>query len=259
MHNSFGSCLEAQGSVWVHLQTAWEGTHVSLPASERGPYPPAFFTWWRKSSLHSFPLGSNVEWAFPTVNLGSELWKLSSHPYLSLPTFEMTVSPKQDAVGSLLPGLSLWGFGSGYFVSSNLSMSVSAPPYWSQLPWQGGRPGLDLWVGKIPWRREWQATHSYSSLEDPMDRGAWGLQSMGLQRVGTTEHLTLSLSLHFHSEVTSYQWGFSLHMLVSRAVPMCSEPVGPQWLSSQKTPESWRLSVRLLFMGMFSMWLAHAE
>ena len=40
--------------------------------------------------------------------------------------------------------------------------------------------------------------HSYSSLENPMDRGAWGLQSMGLQRVGTTEHLTLSLSFHFH-------------------------------------------------------------
>ena len=111
-----------------------EGTHVSPPTSERGPYPPAFFTWWRKNSLHSFPLGPNVERAFPTVNLGSELLKLSSHPYSSLPTFETTVSPKQDTVGSLLPGLSHWDFGSGYFVFSNLS--VSAPPSWSQLPWR---------------------------------------------------------------------------------------------------------------------------
>ena len=68
-----------------------------------------------------------MERAFPTVNLGSELLKLSFHQYLSLPTFEMTVSPKQDAVGSLLPGLSLWDFGSEYFVSP--SLSVSAPPY----------------------------------------------------------------------------------------------------------------------------------
>ena len=32
-----------------------------------------------------------------------------------------------------------------------------------------GDPGFDPWVGKIPWRREWQ----YSCLENPMDRGAW--------------------------------------------------------------------------------------
>ena len=30
---------------------------------------------------------------------------------------------------------------------------------------------FDLWVGKIPWRREWQL--QYSCLGNPMDRGAW--------------------------------------------------------------------------------------
>ena len=69
-------------------------------------------------------------------------------------------------------------------------------------------------------------------------RSLGGLQSMGLQTVGHNRATTLSLSLRFHSEVTSCQRGFSLHILVSRSVPACSEPVGSQWLSSQKTPES---------------------
>ena len=37
---------------------------------------------------------------------------------------------------------------------------------------QFGRPGFDLCVGKIPWRRKWQPT-PYSCLENPMDEGAW--------------------------------------------------------------------------------------
>ena len=34
------------------------------------------------------------------------------------------------------------------------------------------RTRLDLWVGTIPWRREWQPTLVFL-LENPMDRGAW--------------------------------------------------------------------------------------
>ena len=35
-------------------------------------------------------------------------------------------------------------------------------------------PGLgDPWIGKIPWRREWQPTPVISCLENSMDRGAW--------------------------------------------------------------------------------------
>ena len=47
-------------------------------------------------------------------------------------------------------------------------------------------PGFDPWVGKIPWRREWQCTPEFlpgksqgqGSLEEP-----GRLQSMGSQRV----------------------------------------------------------------------------
>ena len=40
----------------------------------------------------------------------------------------------------------------------------------------------DPWVGKIPWEGNENLLH-YSCLENPMDRGAWWVQSMGLQRV----------------------------------------------------------------------------
>ena len=46
------------------------------------------------------------------------------------------------------------------------------------------RPGFSPLVGKIPWRRKIAAHSSYSCLENPMDRGAWWLQSKGLQIVG---------------------------------------------------------------------------
>ena len=45
-------------------------------------------------------------------------------------------------------------------------------------PCNAGEPGFDPWVGKIPEKR--MATHPKSTcLEDCMDRGAWGLQSVG--------------------------------------------------------------------------------
>ena len=44
------------------------------------------------------------------------------------------------------------------------------------------RPGFDPWVGKIPWRREWQPIH-YSCLENPHgQRSLMGYKSIGSQR-----------------------------------------------------------------------------
>ena len=34
------------------------------------------------------------------------------------------------------------------------------------------RPGFHPWVGRIPWRMEWQPLQC-SWLGNPMDRGAW--------------------------------------------------------------------------------------
>ena len=61
----------------------------------------------------------------------------------------------------------------------------------------GSRPGLNPWVGKIPWRREWQSTPvfffffffllQYSCLEIPMDRGAWQATVHGVTDCDRTE------------------------------------------------------------------------
>ena len=45
------------------------------------------------------------------------------------------------------------------------------------------RSRLDPRVGKIPWRRAWQPTPVFLP-GDPMDTGAWWLQSIGPHRVG---------------------------------------------------------------------------
>ena len=46
---------------------------------------------------------------------------------------------------------------------------------------------FDPWVRKIAWRRKWQPRNplQYPCLGSPMDRGAWGLQSMGFQKSQT--------------------------------------------------------------------------
>ena len=47
--------------------------------------------------------------------------------------------------------------------------------WWIGLPsvcLQCGRPGLDSWVGKFPWRRNGNPLQ-HSCLENPMDGGAW--------------------------------------------------------------------------------------
>ena len=48
---------------------------------------------------------------------------------------------------------------------------------------------FDPWVGTIPWRRKWYPLQ-YSCLQNPMDRGAWQLQSMGHKEMDTTEQLS---------------------------------------------------------------------
>ena len=43
------------------------------------------------------------------------------------------------------------------------------------------RPGFDPWVGKIPWRREWQPTSVFLLGEFPGTEEPCGLQFMGSQ------------------------------------------------------------------------------
>ena len=49
--------------------------------------------------------------------------------------------------------------------------------------WQWGRPGFDLWVGKIPWRRGWLPIPVFLPGELPWTEEPGRLRSMGSQRV----------------------------------------------------------------------------
>ena len=59
---------------------------------------------------------------------------------------------------------------------------------------QGGRPGFDPWVGKIPWRkRTWQPTPVFLAGESHGQRILAGYSPGGHKQLDTTERLTLSL------------------------------------------------------------------
>ena len=49
------------------------------------------------------------------------------------------------------------------------------------------------WVGKIPWRREWQPTPVFLAWRIPMTEEPGGLQFMSCKELDTTEQLTFSL------------------------------------------------------------------
>ena len=71
------------------------------------------------------------------------------------------------------------------------------------------RPSFDPWVRKIPWRRKWQPLQ-HSCLENPMDRGAGGLQSMGSQRVrhdlATKQQQHAYTRIHTHTLLVLFLW-----------------------------------------------------
>ena len=53
------------------------------------------------------------------------------------------------------------------------------------------RPGFDLWVGKIPWRREWLPTPGFLPEEFHGQRRLAGYSPWGRRESDTTEGLTL--------------------------------------------------------------------
>ena len=57
------------------------------------------------------------------------------------------------------------------------------------LPSVQERPGFDPWVGKIPWRREWQPTPALLPGEFPWTKDPGRLQPMGHKDSDTTEQL----------------------------------------------------------------------
>ena len=54
------------------------------------------------------------------------------------------------------------------------------------------RPGFDLWVGKIPWRREWQPISVFLPREFHGQRGLVDYSPWDRKELDTTEQLTLT-------------------------------------------------------------------
>ena len=62
---------------------------------------------------------------------------------------------------------------------------------------QCGSPRINPWVGKIPWRREWQPTPVFLPGEFHRQRSLAGYSPWGRKELDRTEYLTLSLVLVF--------------------------------------------------------------
>ena len=65
------------------------------------------------------------------------------------------------------------------------------------------RPGFDLWVRKIPWRRKWQPTPVFLPGESHGQRSLVGYSPRGRKESDTTEQL------HFHKGLSSQGYDFS--------------------------------------------------
>ena len=80
----------------------------------------------------------------------------------------MKLTAKSTA-GFIYPSGSGWGF-SGSSVVKNPSAKQETH--------------FDLWVGKIPWTRQWHPLQ-YSCLGNPMDRGDWWATVRGVPKSQT--------------------------------------------------------------------------
>ena len=62
---------------------------------------------------------------------------------------------------------------------------------WSRICLQCGRPGFNPWVGKIPWRRKWQATAVFWPREFHGLYSPWGCkESDTTERLSHSHHIT---------------------------------------------------------------------
>ena len=61
------------------------------------------------------------------------------------------------------------------------------------------RPGIDPWVGKIPWRREWQPTLVFLPGEFHGQRSLMGYSPWSHKELNTTEQLTHTHMYNTHT------------------------------------------------------------
>jgi len=70
------------------------------------------------------------------------------------------------------------------YICTTSSLGLSGGSDCKESACNGGSPGFDPWVGKIPQRRAWQPTPVFLPGESPWTEEPGRLQSMRLLRVG---------------------------------------------------------------------------
>ena len=83
---------------------------------------------------------------------------------------------------------------------------------WQRIHLQCGTPGLNPWIGKIPWRRAWQPTPVFLPGESPWTEGPGRHNPWGCKKSDTTEWLSTWTSTHLLTtelvcSLFSHQWG----------------------------------------------------
>ena len=66
------------------------------------------------------------------------------------------------------------------------------------------RPGIDPWVGKIPWRREWQPTLVFLPGEFHGQRSLMGYSPWSHKELNTTEQLTHTHMYNTHTHTHTH-------------------------------------------------------
>ena len=61
---------------------------------------------------------------------------------------------------------------------------------------QHSRPRLELWVGKIPWRRKWKPTPVFLPGKSHGQRSLAGYSPSGLRELDTTEYTHMHTHTH---------------------------------------------------------------
>ena len=71
---------------------------------------------------------------------------------------------------------------------------------------QRGRPGFNPWVGKIPWRREWQPTPVFLPEKSHEQRSLAGCSPRDHKELGMTESLTHHHYYHLSTSVCAHHY-----------------------------------------------------
>ena len=122
----------------------------------------------------SFPLWSVLVLQFPECSPSPSLSAVFSVSCLVMKFFQPVLTPSQSCLARF-----------GYHYLGSICL-------------QWGRPGLDPWVGKIPWRRQWQHTPELLPGKSHGWRSLVGYNPWGRKESDMTERLQFHFHFHFH-------------------------------------------------------------